>query len=797
MTFTDALVLPSDVLIIRVSDLPEPVRDEIGEQAAFALTLPRARVPSSMVDEAVAALLAEFRTPATIVEAVLRYSRRLGVDPERTLEDSYPALRRCLAEGYLVPAGSELAHPRDIALAVGERVAGGAVVRCVQVLADTELYQLALDDGRLAALKMRRAPGSAFADGALHREADVLRHLDGTVGPRLLDVGQAGDSGWLSMEWCDGMPVSAVAVALRRSDGAADELVDLCCRITEAYAQLHELGILHGDVHPGNVIVSATGAVRVVDYGLACRTGEATSGPHAPRGGVPAFFEPEYAAAVRAGLPAPSPTPASEQFAVGALLYELLTGEAYRDFSVDRDEMLRQIVQDDPLPFVRRGRRPWPAVEDLLADALAKDPSRRLSSVAELGRRLRAVGPTPAAPATGVARRTIPLTGRTAVELVLDSVLAAASPGGEWFDIGVPAAPLCSIVYGAAGIGAALHRVALLRSDPELLALADVWAVRAARESTAPEAFTSTELDLSESVTGLVTPFHRMSGVHAVQALVSHARDDPLARQLAIDGFVAESRQRCANLDLTLGRSGTLLGAAIVLETVAGARHVKDAALVDLGDQTLAGIWSELDAMPAVTDSTEITYLGMAHGWAGLLLATLRWCQAAGTRCPPGLLDRLDQLAELGRPAGLGVRWSWTNQQAGNPRSTMPGWCNGTAGYVHLWTTAHAVLGDQRWATLAERSAWDVYATRNGVAQLCCGLAGQAYALLCHYRHTGERRWLTAATETSALAATAINDDRPGTSIPGSLHKGDVGVAVLAADLDDPEAAAMPFFGHP
>jgi serine/threonine-protein kinase len=105
------------------------------------------------------------------------------------------------------------------------------------------------------------------------------------------------------------------------------------------------------------------------------------------------------------------------------------------------------------------------------------------------------------------------------------------------------------------------------------------------------------------------------------------------------------------------------------------------------------------------------------------------------------------------------------------------------------------MLGDERWLALAEQAAWDVYATPNRIAHLCCGLAGQAWALVDLYRHTGEPRWLTAATEMGTRAATALATPQPGMLIPGSLHKGDVGVAALAADLADPEAAAMPLFG--
>ena len=786
MAVTDPLVLSPDILIIRVSDLPAPVREEIGDEGAFALTRARARATSSLVDESVAALLGEFRSPSTIVDAVIRYSRRLGLDPERVLTESYATLRRCLVEGYLVAAGSEGAQIREICLAVGQRVAGGAVVRCLHVLEDTELYQLALDDGRLASLKVLRPTRSAFGEGALQREREILRHLEGRVGPRLLDEGAIDGNPWLALEWCDGVLVTTAAAGLRRVHGKR-ELLRLCARVAGAYGELHELGVVHGDVHPGNVLVSPAGLVRLVDFGLA-RFGSAD---RTPRGGVQSFFDPQYVSALRDRTHPPPVSPLAEQYSVAALLYELLTGSPYLNFSIDPGELFRQIVEDAPLPFTRRAQAAWPEVEELLFQALAKEPSGRFSSTAELGRRLGAI--VTSSPARPVGRTAGEGTG---LEPVLASVVARVRPGGAWFERGLPAPPFCSVAYGSAGVALALCRVGVLRGDAELVTIADEWAVRAAQDAESPNAFTSPELELTEDVTGRVTPYHRLSGVHAAQALVSHALNDVYTRQRALDAFVAESRQPCENLDVTLGRSGTLLGAAILLESVAGARYADVSGVLALGNDTVTDLWSQLDTMRPIPEEKRVTYLGVAHGWAGMLLATLRWCRIAKVPRPVGLEERLDELATLAQRVGLAVRWPWTNAHAGTGfTSFMPGWCNGSAGHVYLWTTAHAALGDERWLALAEQAAWDVYATPNRVAHLCCGLAGQAWALLDLYRHTGEPRWLTAATEMGTRAATALENPQPGTLIPGSLHKGDMGVAVLAADLAAPEAAAMPFFG--
>ena len=106
-------------------------------------------------------------------------------------------------------------------------------------------------------------------------------------------------------------------------------------------------------------------------------------------------------------------------------------------------------------------------------------------------------------------------------------MLTMVRPGGGWFDAGLPAtAPRCSVFYGAAGVAAAVRRIAVLRSDPGLLALADEWVTRGHALSTEPDAFSSVALGVTERDTGTVSPFHRRSGVHAVDALISHARAD-------------------------------------------------------------------------------------------------------------------------------------------------------------------------------------------------------------------------------------------------------------------------------
>jgi eukaryotic-like serine/threonine-protein kinase len=123
----------------------------------------------------------------------------------------------------------------------------------------------------------------------------------------------------------------------------------------------------------------------------------------------------------------------------------------------------------------------------------------------------------------------------------------------------------------------------------------------------------------------------------------------------------------------------------------------------------------------------------------------------------------------------------------------MSGWCNGSAGYVHLWTLAHRLTRDERMLGLAEGAAWNAWESDGPVSTVCCGRAGRAYALLNMFRHTDDDAWLTRAR---TLADRAAAESAPGESEghDDSLYKGRLGSALLAADQAAPHEACLPFF---
>ena len=245
---------------------------------------------------------------------------------------------------------------------------------------DTQLYLARDEDGRDVALKVGRAGSDASALFA--HEALILRVLDGRVTPRVIEVGEADGRTYLAVSWHPGADAESAAAELRRlprADGRV-QLLELGDRIIGAYAEIHGQGVLHGDVHPNNVLVAGDGSVTVIDFGLATMGDERG----VPRGGVDFFMEPKSAAAQQAGRGASALTAAGEQYGLGAMLYRLLTGGYTHSFSLEPDEMRRQLLTDAPLPFASHDADDMPAVEAVLRRALSKDPAERFARIADL-----------------------------------------------------------------------------------------------------------------------------------------------------------------------------------------------------------------------------------------------------------------------------------------------------------------------------------------------------------------------------------------------------------------------------
>jgi serine/threonine-protein kinase len=795
MNITDPWVLPKGLVITPVSDLPPRVREQVdARDDDFAISRPQSRTPSRILDSQSAALLREFETPKTIGQAIARYSRAVNSDPEQTLEAALPLLTQMIGWRMLVAPDSTDAEDIQPSLPNGATAVDGQVIQCLQALEDSEIYQVRRPDGTTAALKILRTGSAAGSYKMLDREAAILRHVSGTVSPSLIDEGVWDGRRFLLLEWCEGVDAATASASLLgdRSVEAQARLLGVCRNILRAYAMLHAQGVTHSDIHPRNILVDQDDRVRIVDFGLARQKHLASESDEPPRGGIGFFFEPEYARSVKTGHQPPAATPLGEQYGLAALLYFLLTGSQYVDFSLAKNEMMRQIVEDSPVPFAQRGMASWPDVESALARALNKDASARFASVADF------------AAAFGVAR--VPDGGwllavadadAGTLNQLMDRVLTRVGLSGGLVNAGFQNAPKASLTYGAAGVAYALYRMATRRQDPATLSLADLWCSRAMADPGNQDSYYNRAIEITPEIIGPISPYHTLSGIHAVRALVSHALCDVRTRTDALESFITTSQQPCDNPDLALGRSGTLLVASLLLDTLGENDQLDPTPLREFGNRTMDTLWQEIDAQPPIQESQAITYLGIAHGWAGILYAMLNWQRASGYALSPRIQERLHQLIACAEPAGRGIRWPWALPQGrqGGPAIHMPGWCNGSAGHIFLWTAAHKLFGDDVYLQTAEKAGWNTWESTDSISNLCCGLAGQAYGLLNLYKHTSDTIWLDRARDLASRAAAWDPHRYTAMKLPvDSLYKGEMGIALLASDLSDPMSACMPFF---
>jgi lantibiotic modifying enzyme len=340
--------------------------------------------------------------------------------------------------------------------------------------------------------------------------------------------------------------------------------------------------------------------------------------------------------------------------------------------------------------------------------------------------------------------------------------------------------PFFSVYYGAAGIAYALSRFAAVGQDASILAAADLWATYAVRRLKDPTALKKPAPGTAVGHADRISIYHSPTGVHLVRALISESTDRSEGVGKAADAFIRAGQRQSTCQDLTLGRSGLLLGCAIFLERASTLDRVRRENLLRLGQELQNTI------LP-MSDPDHLGFNGVAHGRAGVAYAVMRWAHATGSDVDKAVRVELTRIADVAVSA---------NDEAGWPKSATdtavwPGWCHGSAGYVHVWALA-ADLIHADYMRLAEAAGRFTAAHVSQGASLCCGTAGQAYALLELHRVTGDPMWLADAHRLTERAM-----ERQGGAVHGAgLYPGLLGVAVLAAEIEAPMRAQMPLFGR-
>jgi tRNA A-37 threonylcarbamoyl transferase component Bud32 len=207
------------------------------------------------------------------------------------------------------------------------------------------------------------------------REARTMARFTHPDAVTVYDAGEDAGQLFLVLELVDGPSLSS-----RLGDGPlpVDEAVRIATHVLRALAAAHAAGIVHRDVKPGNVLLGRNGVVKLADFGIARRFDDLEDDLTAVGTvvGTPRYLAPEQAVGEAV-------TPATDVHAVGLLLHEMLTGRA--TFEAPTGALVVAAITGATPSDVREARRDVsPALAQVVARALAKDPADRWRSAADM-----------------------------------------------------------------------------------------------------------------------------------------------------------------------------------------------------------------------------------------------------------------------------------------------------------------------------------------------------------------------------------------------------------------------------
>lgn len=334
--------------------------------------------------------------------------------------------------------------------------------------------QLSLN--RMVALKM--LPGAGADSSSLQRfraEAEAVAQLQHPNIVQIYEIGDHEGRPYFAMELVEGI---GLAQALSRTLFPFRETAQLVATLAQAVQYAHEHGIIHRDLKPGNILLQITGSrsqnakqeartilslqaalPKITDFGVAKRLyapGVTAAGAVL---GTPSYMPPEQATGDVSAI-----GPAADIYALGAVLYEMLTGQPPFCGQSATAVLWSVVHEDPPAPSQIRPHLPV-ELEAICLTCLHKDPRRRYASAQKLADDLHAflAGlPTQARPA-GIGRRLLGWLRAYPAAALFGGVGGIATAGmllGAWFSspLAVAALAVASLCLGAWWYSARLER---------------------------------------------------------------------------------------------------------------------------------------------------------------------------------------------------------------------------------------------------------------------------------------------------------------------------------------------------
>ena len=241
--------------------------------------------------------------------------------------------------------------------------------------------------GRLVAIKMlhESLTGDEGFLRRFQREAHAAANLSHPNIVTVHDIGQDGYKHYIVMEYVDGRTLKQIIRDYKKQGQTMpiSRALQLVVQICSGIGYAHRSNLVHCDVKPQNILVTRDDRVKVADFGIAQALSEATHHDQPSRvWGTPQYFSPEQAQ----GHPT---TPASDVYAIGVVLYEMLTGELPFQADSHTALALKHIQEHPPLASDLNPAVP-PQLDQIINKVLAKEPAGRYRTAGQLGRILSA-----------------------------------------------------------------------------------------------------------------------------------------------------------------------------------------------------------------------------------------------------------------------------------------------------------------------------------------------------------------------------------------------------------------------
>lgn len=342
-----------------------------------------------------------------------------------------------------------------------------------------------------------------------------------------------------------------------------------------------------------------------------------------------------------------------------------------------------------------------------------------------------------------------------------------------------------SLCDGQAGIAYFLHRLSIVRSDELMLRLAMRYAQSAALVLDL-DAVPRYIKEIRPSRSSLA---HGKLGAYYIYALVAASVADESQCESAISGLTKQAASHSEDgwfhqFGIFDGRGGIIFAYCSLRE-----RLKSNHPTLEPLRRITAGLFDRcVDYLGTLDIGREVAQnpLGYSHGIVGCLYVCLRYCGLTATAIPDGVTDCLEQLYGFTQAAQSNISWAFPeNLRAYRYAGSRASLCNGLSGLLKTWLAAYGALRDERFLEAAHGCALACEAIRIRTApSVCCGLAGQAYALLELGRTMRDDRWQAKAVEVAEEAANLIVRNQGNIFAPRtSLLKGQLGVALLAEEL--------------